>query len=149
MEYTSHRCSNRVVMRVERSWVLCAASWAEFLRRSEKRLNRLISEHNEGGYRPEACRPGLITTGLANALHDLLATELLQVVRRVGGTILCRVCLLSAQTRAASSEAVKPSEEADKAMTASATQRMRGLLRSIPPTMTLPTRDAVGSRSSV
>jgi hypothetical protein len=44
---------------------------------------------------------------------------------------------------------VKPSEAADKAMTASATQRMRGLLRSMPPTMTLPTRDAVGRRSSV
>jgi hypothetical protein len=40
------------------------------------------------------------------------------------------------------------SEAADNAMMASATQRMRGFLRSMPPTVTLPTRDAVGKRSS-
>jgi hypothetical protein len=57
--------------------------------------------------------------------------------------------LLSVPTRAASAEAVKPSEAADKAMIASATQRMRGLLRSMLTTVTLPTRDAVGKRSSV
>ena len=37
------------------------------------------------------------------------------------------------------SEAVKPSGEADKAITAWTTRRIRGLLRSIPPTLVLPT----------
>jgi hypothetical protein len=35
----------------------------------------------------------------------------------------------------------------DKATTASATKRMRGLLRSMPPTMVLPTYEAAGSCS--
>src|SRR5437016_9193691 len=79
MEHSSHGDSDRVVMRVERCRVLCAAAWSGFPGGSEKRFNGLISENNEGGDRLEACRPGLIATGLANALHDLLATELLQV----------------------------------------------------------------------
>src|SRR5882757_6140694 len=59
------------------------------------------------------------------------------------------LCLVSAQTRAATWEAVKPLGEADKAISASSTPRMRVLLRSIPPTMVLPTREAVGSCSSM
>src|SRR6516165_11051496 len=90
MEHSSHGCSDRVVVRVERCRVLGTAPWSEFTGGSEKRFNGLISENKQGGYRLEACRPGLIATGLANALHDLLATELLQVVRRAGGTILYR-----------------------------------------------------------
>jgi hypothetical protein len=35
--------------------------------------------------------------------------------------------------------------EGDKAITASTTVRMRALLRSMPPTMVLPTREAAGS----
>jgi hypothetical protein len=50
---------------------------------------------------------------------------------------------VSAQTRAATWEAVKPLGEADKAISASSTPRMRILLRSIPPTMVLPTREAL------
>ena len=44
--------------------------------RSEQRFNGLVSENNQGGYRLEACRPGLIATCRADALHDLLAAEL-------------------------------------------------------------------------
>jgi hypothetical protein len=55
---------------------------------SEKRFDRLISENDQCGYRLEAGRAGLIAAGLADALHDLLASELLQVVGRAGGTVL-------------------------------------------------------------
>src|SRR2546423_9486833 len=47
------------------------------------------------------------------------------------------------------SEAVKRLGEADRAITASTTARMRILLRSMPPTMVLPTCEAVGSCSSM
>ena len=50
---------------------------------------------------------------------------------------------------AATSEAVKPLGEGDKAMTASTTARMRAWLRSMPPTMVLPTCAAAGSCSSM
>src|ERR1700693_2980721 len=68
-----------------------AAPWCEFLGGSEQRFNGLVSENNQGGYRLEACWPGLIATCRADALHDLLAAELLQV------TILCE-CLLAERT---------------------------------------------------
>jgi hypothetical protein len=55
--------------------------------------------------------------------------------------------LQSAHIRAATSEAVKPLGEGDRAVTASTTLRMRALLRSMPPTMVLPTREATGSCS--
>jgi hypothetical protein len=47
------------------------------------------------------------------------------------------------------SEAVNPAGELDNARTASATRRMRGLLRSIPPTLVLPTCVGWGRFSSV
>src|SRR5215831_1427343 len=88
MEHSSHGCSERVVVRVERCRVVGAAAWSEFLGGSEQRFNGLVSENNQGGYRLEACWPGLIATCRADALHDLLTAELLQVVGRAGGTIL-------------------------------------------------------------
>ena len=45
--------------------------------------------------------------------------------------------------------ALDPLAEGDKAITASTTLRMRALLRSIPPTTVLPTREAAGSCSSM
>src|SRR6516165_6435682 len=92
MEHSSHGCSERVVVRVEQRRVVGAAPWSEGLGGSEQRFNGLVSENYQGGYRLEACRPGLIATCRADALHDLLAAELLQVVGRAGGTILCE-CL--------------------------------------------------------
>ena len=77
MGHSSHGCSERVVVRVERCRVVGTAPWSEFLGSGEKRFNGLVSENNQGGYRLEACRPGLIPTCRADALHDLLAAELL------------------------------------------------------------------------
>jgi hypothetical protein len=155
---------------VERRRVGCAAAWSEFSSSGEERLDGPVSENKQGSDRPEARGLGLIAPGLADALHDLLAAELLEVVGGAGGTVLCRglpaertnTCRERGRgeavggsggqrnARAASADAVKPSGgAADNAMIASATQRMRGLLRSMPPTVTLPTWDAVGKRSSV
>src|SRR5215471_648890 len=86
MEHSSHGCSERVVVRVEQRRVVGAAAWSEGLGGSEQRFNGLVSENDQGGYRLEACRPGLIATCRADALHDLLTAELLQVVGRAGGT---------------------------------------------------------------
>src|SRR6185503_15660635 len=99
MEHSSHGLSERVVVRVERRRVVGAAAWFEVLGGSEQWFNGLVSENNQGGYRLEACRPGLIATCRADALHDLLAAELLQVVSCPRGTILCE-CLLAERTDA-------------------------------------------------
>jgi len=87
MEHSSHGCSERVVVRVERCRVVGAAPWCEFLGGSEQRFNGLVSENNQGGYRLEACWPGLIATCRADALHDLFAAEFIQIVRRLAGTV--------------------------------------------------------------
>jgi hypothetical protein len=50
MEPSSHGCSDRVVVRVERCRVLGTAPWSEFTDGSEKRFNGLISENKQGGY---------------------------------------------------------------------------------------------------
>jgi len=51
---------------------------------------------------------------------------------------------VSARTRTATSEAVKPLGEGDKAISASTTWRIRAVLRSMPMTRVLPTREARG-----
>src|SRR4029077_16285592 len=58
------------------------------------------------------------------------------------GPYCARRSLPKPPTRAATSVAVKPLGEGAKAITASTTLRMRALLRSMPPTMVLPTPDA-------
>ena len=65
MEHSSHGLSERVVVRVERRRVVGAAAWFEVLGGSEQWFNGLASENNQGGYRLEACRPGLIATCVA------------------------------------------------------------------------------------
>jgi hypothetical protein len=87
---------------------------------SEKWFDGLISENNQCGYGLEARRVGLIATGLADAVQDLLATELLQVIGCAVGPYWPGVCLPGAWTSVATSAAVKPSEQTDEAMTASA-----------------------------
>ena len=77
-------------MGVERCRVLCAAASPLSLGGSEKGFDRLISEDDQCGYRLEARRVGLIATGLADALHDLLATELLHVIGCTGRAVLAR-----------------------------------------------------------
>src|SRR6516165_5370294 len=84
MEHSSHGCSELVVVRVEQRRVVGAAPWSEGLDGSEQRFNGLVSENYQGGYRLEAYRPGLIATCRADALHDLLAAELLSVRRPRG-----------------------------------------------------------------
>ena len=81
MEHSSHGYSDDGIVGVERCRVLCTAGWSLFLGGSEKGFDRLISEDDQCDYRLEAGRAGLIAPGLADALHDLLAAELLQVAR--------------------------------------------------------------------
>jgi hypothetical protein len=74
----------------------------------------------------------LIHTGgqSADAADDLFATEFLQIISGATGAVV-RLAVVAEcpdpirQRRSASSEAVKPWGDADKAITASATKRMR------------------------
>jgi hypothetical protein len=50
----------------------------------------LSLENNQCGYGLEAGRVGLIATGLADALHDLPATELLSVIGCASRAVLAR-----------------------------------------------------------
>ena len=149
MEHSSHGRSDIMVVGIEWGRVPRAAAWSAFLGGSKKRSDGFFSENDEGGYRLEACRADRIATGLADALDDLLATELLQVVRRAGGTIMCRG-LLAELTDACrefgSGEAIGSGGQGNDRFGDGAHAR---LVDTIPPTTTLPTRDAIGSCSSV
>ena len=68
------------------------------------------------------------------------ATEFFQIISGAAGTVVgLAVLAKGADAICQFPEAVKPSGEADKAITAWTTRRIRGLLRSIPPTLVLPT----------
>jgi len=114
MEHSSHGCSGSIVVGIERRRILRAATWSAFPGGSKKRFDDLVSEDKEGGYRLEASRARRIATGLADALHDLLAAELLQIVGRAGGTILRRGLLAKrtdARRQFGSAEAVRNGRE--------------------------------------
>lgn len=70
-----HGDSDRLVVRVESSWILCSALWFAFLRGSQQRFNRFIPEHDQRGHRLQACWHRFVTACLADPLHDLLAPE--------------------------------------------------------------------------
>jgi hypothetical protein len=148
VKYALHCESHRSVVLVDGSGVVCSAGWSESLSGGEQRFDGFVSENEQRGDRPEAGGQRLLAACLADATDHLLAAEFLQIIGSMAGPVLRWCCLLRARTRAARSEAVKPSGDAVKAITASSTRRIRGLLRSIPPTLVLPTCEEAGRRSN-
>ena len=53
MEDTLHRNSDGMVVGVDRSWVVRAAGWAEWLSGGEKGFDGFVSENEQRGHRPE------------------------------------------------------------------------------------------------
>src|SRR6266404_5273656 len=123
MEDASHGGLDGSVVAIDRFWVVRSAPRAEWLSRSEQGFDGFVAQDEERRHRPETGRQRLVAASVADSADDVLAAEFLQIISGVAG-------------------------EADKAISASSTARMRALLRSMPPTMVLPTCEAVGSCSS-
>ena len=139
MEDAFHCNFDSVVVHVERFWVVRPACWVERLSGGQDGFDSFVSEDEQRSHRSEPGRERLVAAGVADPPDDVFAAEFLQIIRGVAGAVLHGLCLLSARTRTATSEAVKPLGEGDKAISASMTWRIRGLLRSMPPTTVLPT----------
>jgi hypothetical protein len=75
-------------MRVDRSWVVRTAHWVGWLGRSQQGLDGLVSENDERSHRPEIGAKRLVAAGVADAANDLFATEFLEVVSGMPGTVL-------------------------------------------------------------
>jgi hypothetical protein len=63
-----------------------------------------------------ALRERLVAAGVADPADDLFAAEFLQIIPGMAGPYWHGFCLLSARTRTATSEAVKPLGDGDKAI---------------------------------
>jgi hypothetical protein len=149
MEDAFHCNFDSVVVRVDRFWVMRPAGWVERLSGGQEGFDSFVSEDEQRSHRSEPGGERLVAAGMADPADDVFAAEFLRIIPAWRGPYWHGLCLLSARTRAATSEAVKPLGEGDKAISASTTWRIRALLRSMPPTRVLPTREASGRCSSM
>jgi len=127
-----------------------SAPRAEWLSRSEQGFDGFVAQDEERRHRPETGRQRLVAASVADSADDVLAAEFLQIISGVAGTVLLMgFAWLRAQTRAATwggGEAIWRGGQSDQRPRAP--RALRALLRSMPPTMVLPTCEAVGSCSS-
>src|ERR1700732_3332894 len=149
MEDTFHCNSDGLVVGVDRFWVVRPAGWVERLSGGQEGFDSFVSEDEQRSHRSEPGWERLVATGVANRGDDLFAASFFRSYAAWRGPYWHGLCLLSARTRAATLEAGKPLGDGDKAISASTTWRIRALLRSMPPTRVLPTREARGRCSSI
>ena len=114
---------------------------------SEQGFDGFVTKHQEGGHCAKAGRECVVLARAGDPLNDLFAAEFFEIVGSVAGAVRKRA--LFAEKAHPSGEVGGGEAEGDKAMSASTTWRMRALLRSMPPTRVLPTREASGRRSSI
>ena len=88
LEDTQYGAADGLLMRVERSRILRAARRPYLLRRRQQGLDRLISEDHERGHGSESFRKRFVTARFADAPHDVLAPEFLQIVSSSSRIIL-------------------------------------------------------------
>jgi hypothetical protein len=132
---------------VDRSWVPSSAGGSDFQSGGERRFDCLVGRTTSAVI---ALRPGrdrLVAACPAYPADDLFATEFFQIVSGAAGAVLLLGLFAECANSSRELGGREAVADADKAISASATWRMRCLLRSIPPTLVLPTREAAGRRS--
>src|SRR6266852_2903651 len=149
MEDAFHCNSDSVVVSVDRFWVVRPAGWVERLSGGQEGFDSFVSEDEQRSHRSEPGWERLVAAGVAIRRTICLPRSFFRSYPAWRGPYWHGLCLPSARTRAATSEAVKPLGEGDKAISASTTWRIRALLRSMPPTRVLPTCEARGRCSSI
>ncbi len=110
-----------LVVAVDRSWVLSSAGGTDVLSGCKQRLDGFRLEHEQSGDRAQTGRHYLVATRRADPLDDIFAAQLLQIVRGLAGTVGGWALIAECANLIGQAEAVKPSGEADNAMTAPAT----------------------------
>jgi hypothetical protein len=77
-----------LVVEIDRFWVVCSTGWADRLSGSEKGLDSLVAENDQGCHCPETGRERLVAAGVADPAHDVLTAKFLQIVGGVPGAVL-------------------------------------------------------------
>ena len=88
MKYALHGESQRSVVAVDGSGVVCSAGWAESLSGGQQRFDGFVSENEQRGDRPQTGGQGLVAACLADAADNLLAAEFLQIIGGMAGPVV-------------------------------------------------------------
>ena len=104
MEDAFHCNSDSMVVSVDRFWVVRPAGWVERLSGGQEGFDSFVSEDEQRSHCSEPGWERLVATAVADPADDLFAAEFLQIIRGVAGAVLAWLCLLSARTRAATSD---------------------------------------------
>ena len=146
MEDAFHRNVDSVVVRVDRFWVMRPAGWVARLSGGEQGFDGFVAENEEGSHSPETGQQRLVAAGVADPADDVFAAEFLQIIPGMAGAVLAWALFTEcahANGDIGGGEAVGRGGQGDQRLD------VRALLRSMPPTMVWPTRDAAGSCSSI
>ena len=88
MEDALHCNSDGLVVGVDGFWVVRATGWAERLSGCEKGFDGFVSQNDQRGHRPQTGWQRFVTAGVADPANNLFATEFLQIICSVTGTVL-------------------------------------------------------------
>jgi hypothetical protein len=149
VEKPAHARAHGLVVGVEGAGVLWSSSLPTLLGRSEEGFNGFVAENDQRRHCSSPLGNGFVFCRLADAADDLFPAKFFQIV---GGTTWSLLGFsLPTQPSHLFSQlgGGEPPGEGESANTACATQRMRALLKPIPPTLVLPTCAGAGSCSRV
>jgi len=77
-----------VVVVVDRFWVVGTTGWVDRLRGGKEGFDSLVTQNHQSGHRPETARQRLVTAGVADPAHDVLAAKFLQVISGLAGAVV-------------------------------------------------------------
>jgi hypothetical protein len=142
-----HIDADSFVVAVDAGPVRGFASHAWAAHRGQDWGDDLVAEGEQGGDGARSQGRDLVAAGSAGFVDELFAPQFAQVVGRLADGVAAVIDTVRACTLAANSATVNPLGAGASARAARSASRMRGLLRSTPPTRVAPSRTRVGSSS--
>ncbi len=88
MEDALHGKLQGVIVGIDRFGIVGAALWMKGLGGGGERFDRLVAENDERSHRSETAGERFVATRAADAVNDVFATELFQIIGGVSGTVL-------------------------------------------------------------
>ena len=87
MEDALHCNSDGLVVGVDRFWVVGAASRAKRSSGGQQGFDGFVSQDEQRGHRPEACRERLVAAGVADPPNDVFAAKFLEIISGMTGAV--------------------------------------------------------------
>ena len=146
---TLHAKAGGLVVGIKCRWVLCPAPWLVLPSSGEQWFDHFVAEHEERGHGSETMGDGFISLCLGYSTDDLFTSEFLQIIGGAPSAILGFTLPAQRSHLMGQLGGGEASDRRGERQDCFGTQRMRGLLKSMPPTLVLPTREGAGSCSRV